>query len=139
MLASPAALDADDEQRKSQGKAENTMAAVVCRAANSTMESIAYHSGKHSKARSRKIRTKDGKEIDILDITAAADNVEGSAIFRATLQQFIEKLDDINRQIIAGRIKGMSEREISEIVCISNVAVHKRIAKMQKTLAAMLA
>lgn len=50
VLKNPAKLDADTERRESQGKAGNTLAAVVCRAANSTMEYVAYHSGKDSKS-----------------------------------------------------------------------------------------
>ena len=138
VLANPTKLDADTERRESQGKAGNTLAAVVCRAANSTMECVAYHSGKDSKATSRTITSEDGDEIDVLDTIAAADNVEESAIFRATLQRFVKGLDETNQQILAGRIDGLTEREISQIVCISNVAVHNRLAKMQKALAAML-
>lgn len=138
VLKNPAKLDADTERRESQGKAGNTLAAVVCRAANSTMECVAYHSGKDSKATSRTITSEDGDEIDVLDTIAATDNVEESAIFRATLQQFVKGLDETNQKILAGRIDGLTEREISQIVCISNVAVHNRLAKMQKALTAML-
>ena len=137
-LADVDKLEADCKRRESQGKAGNTLAAVVCRAANSTMECVAYHSGKDSKATSRTITSEDGDEIDVLDTIAAADNVEESAIFRATLQRFVKGLDETNQQILAGRIDGLTEREISQIVCISNVAVHNRLAKMQKALAAML-
>ncbi len=137
-MANADKLEADCKRRGSQGKAPNTLAAVVCRAANNTMEYIAYHSGKDSKATSRTITSEDGDEIDVLDTIAATENTEEAAIFRATLQQFIKNLDDTNKKIIAGRIQGMSEREISEVVYLSNVAVHNRLAKMQKTLAAML-
>lgn len=138
VLKNPAKLDADTERRESQGKAGNTLEAIVCRAANSAMECVAYHSGKDSKATSRTITSESGDEIDILDTIAAADNVEESAIFRATLQQFVKGLDETNQKILTGRIHGLTEREISEIVFISNVAVHNRLAKMQKALAEML-
>ena len=138
VLKNPAKLDADTERRESQGKAGNTLAAVVCRAANSTMECVAYHSGKDSKATSRTITSEDGDEIDVLDTIATAEDTEACAIIRATLQQFIKSLDETNQKIIAGRIQGMTEREISEVVFISNVAVHNRLVKMQKVLAAML-
>ena len=138
VLANPTKLDADTERRESQGKAGNTLAAVVCRAANSTVERMAYHDAKDSKATNRTITSEDGDEIDVLDTTAAAEDTEASAIFRATLQQFMKGLDEINQNILTGRIQGMTEREISQIVGISNVAVHNRLAKMQKTLAAML-
>lgn len=138
VLKNPAKLDADTERRESQGKTGNTLEAIVCRAASSTMECIAYHSDKDSKATSRTITSQDGDEIDVLDTIAAPQNVEESAIFRATLQQFVKGLDETNQKILTGRIKGLTEREISHIVCISNVAVHNRLAKMQKALAKML-
>lgn len=138
VLKNPAKLDADTERRESQGKAGNTLEAIVCRAANSTMQRIAYHSDKDSKATSRTITSESGDEIDVLDTIAAPQNVEESAIFRATLQQFVKGLDETNQKILAGRIEGKTEREISQIVCISNVAVHNRLAKMQKALAEML-
>lgn len=138
VLANPTKLDADTERRESQGKAGNTLAAVVCRAAHATVERMAYHDAKDSKATNRTITSEDGDEIDVLDTIAAAEDTEASAIFRATLQQFMKGLDEINQNILTGRIQGMTEREISQIVGISNVAVHNRLAKMQKTLAAML-
>ena len=93
-----------------------------------------------SEIRTRTVTTtdEDGNEIDILDTIAAADNVEGSAILRAMLQQFIGSLDEINQKIIAGKIDGLTERELASIIGISNVAVHNRIAKMQKALKEML-
>ena len=93
---------------------------------------------KDSKATSQKITDDDGKEIDYLDTVAATDDTEKSAIIRATLQEFMTSLDEINQRILDGRIKGMNEREISDTVSISNVAVHKRLAKMQKTLVEIL-
>ena len=137
-LADVDKLEADCKRRESQGKAGNTLAAVVCRAAHATVERMAYHDAKDSKATNRTITSEDGDEIDVLDTTAAAEDTEASAIFRATLQQFMKGLDEINQNILTGRIQGMTEREISQIVGISNVAVHNRLAKMQKTLAAML-
>lgn len=137
-LAAPDKLDADSKRREQQGKAGNTLAAVVCRAANSSMGRISYHADKESKATSRTITSEDGDEIDMLDIIAAADNTEGSAIIRVTLQQFVKSLDKVNQQILAGRIEGKTERELAAVVGLSSVAVHKRIAKMQTALATML-
>lgn len=136
-LANVNKLESDCRRRESSGTPD-TLTAVVCRAANSTMECIAYHSTKDSKATGQTIAFEDGNEIDILDTIAAADNVEGSAILRAMLQQFIGSLDEINQKIIAGKIDGLTERELASTVGISNVAVHKRIVKMQKALTEML-
>lgn len=138
VLKNPAKLDADTEQRESNGKTTNTLRAVICRAANTTMEGIAYHSGKDSKAISQTITNEDGEELDVLDIIAAKANTEESAIFRATLKQFVKGLDDMNRKILAGRIQGKTEREIAPAVGIKAPAVHKRIVKIRAELAELL-
>lgn len=138
VLANPTKLDADTARRESQGKATNTLAAVVCRAAHATVERMVYHNAKGSNADNWTINDDEGHEISILDTIAAAENTEDAAIFRATLQQFIKRLDDTNKKILDGHIQGKSEREISEVVCISNVAVHNRLVKMKKTLAEII-
>lgn len=138
ILADPDKLDAYCKRRELEGKTEITLAAVGCRAARNTMGRISYHANKEAKATSRTVTNEAGEEIDVLDTIASADNTEESAITRATLQQFIKSLDDTNQKILAGRLAGKTEREISETVPISNVAVHKRIRKMQTALAAML-
>ena len=138
VLANPAKLDADTEQRESQGKAGNTLAAVVCRAANSALENISHHSDKDSKATSRTITSEDGDEIDILDTIAATDSTEDTAIISTTLKDFYTSLDSKNKLIFDGMVQGKTEREIAPIVGISNVAVHKRIAKIRTALASIL-
>lgn len=137
-LADTDKLDADSKRRESQGKTPNTLAAVVCRAANNAMQHIAYHSVKEGKATSQTITDEDGKELDLLETIAAVDDTEASAIIWATLQRFITTLDATGQQIINGRINGLTERELAPIVGISNVAVHNRLTKMQKVLATML-
>lgn len=124
------------ERRANKGFGDS-LAAIVTRAANATMEGIAYRHRKDSKTTSQ-TTTADGETLDLLDTIAAADDTEASAIFRAMLQQFVKGLDETNQKILTGRIQGMTEREISKTVFISNVAVHKRIIKMQKALTEML-
>lgn len=137
-MQDPEALDDDSDKRTAAGKASNTLSMVINRAARAGLSRMAYQSRKHGKASSHQITTEDGDEIDTLYLLAATDNTERAAIVHVVLQDFTTNLDDTNREIIAGRIQGMTEREISQIVGISNVAVHNRLAKMQKTLAAML-
>lgn len=138
VLANPAKLDADTEQRESQGKAGNTLAAVVCRAANNSMASIFHHGGKHSKATSRTITTKDGYEIDVLDTIAAKDDTEKAATIRAALKAVYDKLDATNKIIFSGMVNGLTERELAPAVSLSNVAVHKRMTKIRTALASMV-
>lgn len=138
LLANPAKLDADTERRESQGKAGNTLAAVVCRAANNSMATISYHSGKDSKATSRMIISDDGHEIDVLDTIASKASTEDAAITRIILSDFYNGLDITNQIIFDGMARGMTERKIAPAVGISYVAVHKRIAKLRTALTSII-
>lgn len=70
-------------------------------------------------------------ETRVADLTA---NTETSAIIRADLERFKAGRDAMDRAILERVAAGMTEREIAAEVKISNVAVHKRIAKMRAAL-----
>lgn len=137
-MQDPEALDADSDKRTTAGKAGNTLSMVINRAARAGLERMAYQSRKHGKANNHQITNEDGEEIDTLYLLAATNDTEKAAIIRVALRGFTESLDEINQKIIAGKIDGLTERELASIVGISNVAVHKRIVKMQKALMEML-
>lgn len=137
-MQDPEALDADSDRRTTAGKAGNTLSMVINRAARAGLERMAYQSRKHGKANNHQITNEDGEEIDTLYLLAATNDTEKAAIIRVALRGFTESLDEINQKIIAGKIDGLTERELASIVGISNVAVHKRIVKMQKALMEML-
>lgn len=137
-MQDPEALDADSDRRTAAGKVGNTLSTVINRAARAGLERMAYQSRKHGKASSYQITTEDGDEIDTLYLLAATNDTEKAAIIRIALRDFAESLDDTNREIIAGKIDGMTERELASVVGISSVAVHNRIAKMREALAEML-
>lgn len=137
-MQDPEALDADSEERTAAGKASNTLGAIVHRAARAGLSRMAYQSRKHSKATNYQATSENGDVIDLLYLLAADDDTERAAIIRVTIQDFIKSLDDTNQKIISGRIEGLTERELSSIVGITNVAVHKRIAKLREALAEML-
>lgn len=132
-LANVDKLKADCQRRDSQGKPD-TLAAFICRAANSTMEGISYHHRKDSRATSQTTANESWQELDVLDTIASSDNTETSAIIRAEIRRFVGCLDNINKVIFAGMVDGLTEREIAAEIAISNVAVHKRIAKMKNEL-----
>lgn len=136
-LANVDKLEADCKRRADNGK-PNTLAAVVCRAANATMENIAYHHRKDSKTTSTEITTADDETLDLLDTVAATDDTEQTAIIRAELKRFVSGLGDTNKIIFAGMVDGLTERELAPTVGISNVAVHNRIVKLRAALAALL-
>ena len=115
----------------------DSLPAIVTRAANATMECIAYRHRKDSKATSQ-TTTADEETLNILDTVAAKDSTETSAIIRAELKRFIDSQDSTNRKILAGRIDGLTEREMIPLVGISNVAIHNRLMKMKKALAEIL-
>lgn len=134
-LANVGKLEADCKRREAQGKPD-TLAAVVCRAANSTMEGIAYRHHKDSKATSQTTTT-DGETLDLLDSIPATDDTEQAAIIRAELKRFVSGLGDTNKIIFAGMVDGLTERELATTVGISNVAVHNRMVKIRAALAAI--
>lgn len=125
------------ERRTNQGFGDS-LPAIVTRAANATMEGIAYRHAKDSKATSRTITSQDGDEIDVLDTVAATDNTERSATVRVILKDFYNSLDERNKTIFSGMVKRLTEREIAPSVGISHVAVHNRMVKIWAELAALL-
>ena len=131
-------LEADCKQRESQGKAPNTLVGIVCRAANNVLTNSVYHGQRNGKATRWAVTDEDGDELDILDTIAATDSIEDTAIISVTLKDFYTSLDSKNKLIFDGMVQGKTEREIAPIVGISNVAVHKRIAKIRTALAAIL-
>lgn len=135
-LANVDKLETDCKRRADNSK-PNTLAAVVCRAANATMENIAYQHRKDSKTTSTEIATADGETLDLLDSIPATNDTEQAAIIRAELQRFVGSLDDTNKTIFAGLVDGLTERELAPTVGISNVAVHNRMVKIRAALAAI--
>jgi RNA polymerase sigma factor (sigma-70 family) len=136
-LADVERLEANCKRREAQGKPD-TLASLVCRAANSTLQFIAYNSGKHSKDTSRTIHDQDGNELDLLETVPSMDDTEREAILRTDLRRFIAERDAIDQWIISRRADGLTEREIAAGIGISNVAVHKRLVKLQQALRAVI-
>ena len=124
------------ERRANQGFGDS-LPAIVTRAANTTMEGIAHRHAKDSMATSR-TTTVDGEALDLLDTVAATDDTEKAATIRAILTDFYNGLDSKDKIVFGGMIQCKTEREIAPAVEISNIAVHKRIAKIRAELAALL-
>lgn len=124
------------KRRANQGFVDS-LPAIVTRAANTTMEGIAYRHRKDSKATSQ-TTTADGETLDLLDTIAATDDTEKAAIIRATLKDFYNGLDAKNKIIFGGMVQRLTEREIAPSVGITNTAVHSRMVKIRAELAALL-
>lgn len=132
-------LTAINERRTDQGKAPITLASVVYRAARASIATISYSEKKHAAASVRMVKSEDGKEADYIDTMATSGaDTEAAAILKTTLEQFAASRDEIDQQIIGGLMGQQTEREISAVVGISPVAVHKRIAKIRAELTALL-
>ncbi len=132
-------LTAINERRAAQGKAPTTLAGIVYRAARASIAAISYSDKKHAAASVRAVKDEDGQESDYIDtMTASEYDTETAAILCATLERFAASRDEIDQQIIGGMVDGLTERELADIVGISNVAVHKRITKIRVALASIL-
>lgn len=132
-------LTAINERRAAQGKATTTLAGIVYRAARASIAAISYSEKKQAAANVRTVKDEDGEESDYINTMAASrDDTESAAILRDTLERFAASRDEIDQQIIAGTMEGMTEREIAAIVSISAPAVHKRIVKIRAGLQALI-
>ena len=132
-------LNAINERRATQGKATTTLAGIVYRATRASIAAISRSEKKHAAASVRTVKSEDGEEADYIDtMTASGYDTETAAILRTTLERFAASRDEIDQQIIDGMVDGLTERELADIVGISNVAVHKRIAKIRIALASIL-
>lgn len=129
-------LTAKNEKRATQAKKPITLVNIVYNAAKAAIQAIYYSDVKHGKASIRTTIGKDGEEYSYIETMAESrrDNTETSACIKATLQQFIQGRDEKDQTILEAVKDGYTEREISKFVGMSNVAVHKRIAKMREAL-----
>lgn len=86
----------------------------------------------------------NGDDFSLLDVLADDKAVDPADILSdaglvSLLRDFAASLDDINQYILSAKIQGMTEREMAAHLTangkkMSNVAVHKRIVKMQAAL-----
>lgn len=136
-LADVDKLAANIKRRASKGMADS-LAALICRAANSTMQHNIDQAKRDSVIIDNMTTTVDGEAFDLLDSVAATADTETSATIRATLTDFYNSLNSKNKIIFDGMMEGKTEREIAPTVEISNIAVHNRMVKIRAALAEML-
>ena len=138
-LADPDKLTETNERRASQFKRPMRLVSVVYNAARASIAAVFYQDSKHGAAYDWEISDGEGNAASFLE-TCCGDmvqNTETSAVLRADLDAFRDTLDETGKKIIEQVAAGMTEREIAKVVGISNVAVHKRIAKMRNALEAL--
>lgn len=129
-------LTATNEKRAAQGKRPIRLVSIVYNAARASIAAVHYQDAKHGAAYDWEIDDGEGNTASYLEtmVESGHDNTEESAIIRATLDSYRGELDEIGQQILELVAAHMTEREIAKVVGISNVAVHKRIAKMRAAL-----
>lgn len=136
-LADVNKLAANIKQRANKGMSDS-LAALICRAANSTMQHNIDQAKRDSVIIDNITTTTDGETVDLLDTVAATADTEASAIIKAELKRVYDSLDNTSKTIFIGMVRGQTERELSPAAGISNVAVHNRMVKIRAALAALL-
>lgn len=142
-LADVDKLTATNEKRAAQGKRPIRLVSVVYNAARASIAAVYYADSKHGAAYDFDVVNDNGEAESYVE-TRCGDssvNTETSAILRAALDDFTASRDEIDRKIIELVAEQYTEREIAEALekagrKISNVAVHKRIAKIREALKA---
>lgn len=142
-LADVDGLTAKNEKRATQGKRPIRLVSIVYNAARASIAAVYYADSKHGAAYDFDVVNDNGEAESYVE-TRCGDssvNTETSAILRTALDDFTASRDEIDRKIIEMVAEQYTEREIAEALekagrKISNVAVHKRIAKMREALRA---
>lgn len=128
-------VESTNAKRAEKGREPITLRSIVYNAAKAAYQQVLDHDTKYSReGEDYEINDGDGNTISVMDTVASEDNTENAAILRAELKQFSKGLDEIGRKILGMLVQYKTEREIAAEVGISNVAVHKRIAKMRAAL-----
>lgn len=117
---------------------------IVWDSAQYGVTKIISQESKHSRCIGFEMTNSNGDDFSLLDVLADDKAVDPADILSdaglvSLLRDFAASLDDINQYILSAKIQGMTEREMSAHLTangkkISNVAVHKRIVKMQAAL-----
>lgn len=131
-------LPVTNERRASKGLPPRSLKSLVYNAAKAAIMAIWENDKKHGRAIQDPEIVNDNGEIEsYIETRVSAGgsvNTETSAIIRADLERFTAGRDEIDRKIIELAQENYTERQIADVVKISNVAVHKRIVKIRAAL-----
>ena len=110
-----------------------------------TLASIVWRAARHA------IRTADGSDkrhshesLEWLDEDgdehgrpiAGGYTAEEKAFYKSWLNDFLRGLDETDAQIVKGRLNGMQQNEIAEIIGVSPAYICKRLKKLKATIMA---
>lgn len=134
----PAALAAENSRRAAEGKQQITLVLIVYHAAWASIAAAEYDEHKHCAKIGGQGMDEDCESFSYIEATIASgrDNTEMQAVIKVDLERFTADRDATDRRILELAAGGYSEREIATAIgSITNVAVHKRLAKMRAVLA----
>lgn len=131
-------LPITNERRAAKGLRPRSLKSLVYNAAKAAIMKIWEDDRKHGRAvQDPEIMNDNGEIESYIETRVSAGgsvNTETSAIIRADLERFTAGRDEIDRKIIELVQENYTERQIADVVKISNVAVHKRIVKIRAAL-----
>lgn len=136
-------LDADAlakkiERRASQGY-DDSLAGIISRAAKAELQREMDEDKRDGRMIISDTATDaDGQEYSLIDSIASSADTEKASTIQSVLKDFYNGLDERNKTIFKGMVKGKTEREIAADIGISHVATHNRITRIRTGLATML-
>lgn len=130
-----------NERRAKKGMRDVTFISVIYSACKAAMTKFYRNEISHVKAELPETMKQagSGETFSLFDIKGTTDDKLEAIPFNETVNQFMDKLEGIDKEIFRKLAQGMTERVISEQVGKSKTAVHARIERMRKELAKVLA
>ena len=134
-------LAVTNERRAAKGLRPRSLKSIVYNAAKAAIMAIWEADKKHGQAMQDPEIVNDNGDVESWTetrVAAAGYDTETSAVIRVDLERFTAGRDEIDRKIVELVQQNYTEREIAQALDnkISNVAVHKRIAKIRAALLA---
>ena len=120
----------------SKGK---TLSKIVWDSAEYGVTKIIGQESKHARCISFDMTNNNGDDFSLLDILADEKAVNPADILSdaglvSLLREFAAGLDEKNKYILSGKIRGLNEREMGKHLGMSGPAVHKRVEKIRAAL-----
>lgn len=126
-----------NERRAAKGLRPRSLKSLVYNAAKAAIMAIWENDKKHGKAIQDPEVVNDNGDVESWTetrVAAAGYDTETSAVIRVDLERFTAGRDEIDRKIVELVQENYTERQIADVVKISNVAVHKWIVKIRAAL-----
>ena len=131
VLAYLANIDRTNARRAANGQAPRTLAGIVYACAKAAVMAIYRAEVKHARADVREYVNADGDSVRAVELCAAPDCTEESALAAVAVRDFRATRDAIDNAILDARHADATTRETGAALGMSAMAVSKRAAKMR--------